>query len=168
MEFRPSNELVPSPAKIGLVASDKPPILSRADGRAMAYRRLGEGPIVVCLAGRPGSNALYLEDLGGLDRRHELIVPDMRGTGASDAAESASGYGFGEIAGDFEPLRTYLGLAALSLIAGTTPRAPTATAGRSRDRDHPGRTAATRTARSCGRPRHTHSPARCPSPGPRP
>ncbi|MCC3768657.1 alpha/beta hydrolase, partial [Streptomyces sp. UNOC14_S4] len=47
--------------------------------------REGDGAptTVICLAGGPGRDAAYLGDLGGLDARHRLVIPDSRGTGAS-------------------------------------------------------------------------------------
>ncbi|WP_374230916.1 alpha/beta fold hydrolase, partial [Streptomyces sp. UNOC14_S4] len=61
------------------------------DWMELAYRTLGprerEGDgaptTVICLAGGPGRDAAYLGDLGGLDARHRLVIPDSRGTGAS-------------------------------------------------------------------------------------
>lgn len=91
--------------------------IERADGRAMAVRRLGVGPPLVCLAGGPGANARYLEDLAGLDAAHELIIPDSRGTGASAPATLPSGYAFDALAEDVEVLRQHLGSAEIQLLA---------------------------------------------------
>ena len=93
------------------------PVLWGADGRQMAYRRLGHGPPVVCLAGGPGANAEYLEDLGGLSRGYELVVPDARGTGGSAPPEKAAGYWFDELAKDVEALREHLGLEKMTMLA---------------------------------------------------
>ncbi len=91
--------------------------LPRADGRTMTYRRLGHGAPVVCLAGGPGADAEYLEDLGGLDARFELLIPDMRGTGGSAPAASDAGYAFDRLADDVEAFRDHLRLGRLSLLA---------------------------------------------------
>lgn len=92
-------------------------VMWSADGRTMAYRRLGHGPPVVCLAGGPGADAEYLEDLGGLSRDYELVVPDARGTGSSAPPEAAAGYGFDELAKDVEALREHLGLETMTVLA---------------------------------------------------
>ncbi len=91
--------------------------LERADGRTLAYRHLGTGPPVVCLAGGPGADAGYLEDLGGLADEYELIIPDARGTGGSAPPATAAGYGFDEQAKDIEGLRRHLGLETMRLLA---------------------------------------------------
>ena len=83
----------------------------------MAYRRLGHGPPVVCLAGGPGSSAAYLEDLAALDRDYELIVPDWRGTGNSEPALTPVGQGFDVLGSDLEALRDYLGLDVMTALA---------------------------------------------------
>ena len=95
----------------------EPGTLTRADGLPMTYRRAGQGPPVVCLAGGPGADAGYLEDLGALSRTHELIVPDARGTGGSPPPRETAGYGFDRLAADVESLRSHLGLEEMSLLA---------------------------------------------------
>jgi proline iminopeptidase len=97
--------------------ADASATLERADGRTTAYRRLGEGPPLVCLAGGPGADARYLRDLGGLDGGYELIVPDARGTGRSDPARDPAGYAFDALAEDLESLCTHLDLDAISVLA---------------------------------------------------
>lgn len=91
--------------------------LSRADGLQMAYRVLGSGPPVVCVPGGPGADADYLEDLGGLSRHFQLIIPDMRGTGESAPARTPGGYGFATLAEDLDALRDHLGIERMSLLA---------------------------------------------------
>jgi proline iminopeptidase len=92
-------------------------MLRRGDGRGLPYRRFGHGQPVVCLAGGPGANAEYLEDLAGLDRDHELIVPDWRGTGDSEPALTATGQGFDVLSNDLENLRGHLGFDAMNVLA---------------------------------------------------
>ena len=88
--------------------------MTRADGRSMAVRLQGAGPPLVCLAGGPGADAHYLEDLGGLAVHRTLVVPDARGTGRSDPSDA---YGFDVIADDVEALRRHLGFETVALAA---------------------------------------------------
>lgn len=91
--------------------------VTRADGLDMTYRLLGQGPPLVCLGGGPGADAAYLEDLGGLSRTHQLIVPDARGTGDSAPPQQPAGYGFDHLAEDVESLRSHLGFDTMRLLA---------------------------------------------------
>ncbi|WP_055586755.1 alpha/beta fold hydrolase [Peterkaempfera griseoplana] len=92
------------------------------DGTPLAYRTLGPeagrpaAPPLVCLAGGPGRDAAYLEDLGGLDRDLPLVLPDLRGTGESRAATDPAGYSFPRLAEDVEALRAHLGLERFALL----------------------------------------------------
>ncbi|WP_377271141.1 alpha/beta fold hydrolase [Peterkaempfera sp. SMS 1(5)a] len=92
------------------------------DGTPLAYRTLGPAvdhpaaPTLVCLAGGPGRDAAYLEDLGGLDRELPLVLPDLRGTGESVAATDPAGYSFPRLAEDVEALREHLGLERFALL----------------------------------------------------
>jgi proline-specific peptidase len=90
--------------------------MTTADGRTLAYRRLGSGPKLVCHPGGPGFSSRYLADLGGLDRELELILLDPRGTGESDPAADPRGYLIEDYAGDVEELREHLGLEQLNLL----------------------------------------------------
>ena len=83
----------------------------------MAYRHLGHGPPIVCLAGGPEADARYLEDLGGLDHDYELIVPDSRGTGDSEPPLTLAGHGFDVLARDVEALRLHDGLEKMTVLA---------------------------------------------------
>ncbi|MGW2187199.1 alpha/beta fold hydrolase [Streptomyces sp. NPDC001719] len=92
------------------------------DSTEQAYRVLpardgGGGETVVCLAGGPGRDAAYLGDLGGLDARHTLVIPDSRGTGASPPSPDPGGYAFPALAEDLEALRRHLGLERFALLA---------------------------------------------------
>src|SRR5512142_7293 len=90
--------------------------LTTADGRALAYRRVGAGPTLVCHPGGPGFSSRYLADLGGLDRELELILLDPRGTGESDPAADPRGYLIEDYAADVDELREHLGLERLNLL----------------------------------------------------
>jgi pimeloyl-ACP methyl ester carboxylesterase len=87
--------------------------LTTADGRTLAYRRLGSGPTLVCHPGRPGFSSLYLANLGGLDEALELVLLDPRGTGGSDPAAD---YQIDDYADDLEELRAHLGLEQMQLL----------------------------------------------------
>ncbi|MFH8810622.1 alpha/beta fold hydrolase [Streptomyces hygroscopicus] len=92
------------------------------DETELAYRILpardgSAGPPLICLAGGPGRDAAYLGDLGGLNARHTLVIPDSRGTGDSPPAADASGYAFPGLAEDLEALRRHLGLDRFALLA---------------------------------------------------
>jgi proline iminopeptidase len=90
--------------------------LTTADGRVLAYRRLGSGPTLVCHPGGPGFSSLYLSNLGGLDEELELVLLDPRGTGGSDPAAEADGYRIDDYADDLEELREHLGLEEMQLL----------------------------------------------------
>jgi proline iminopeptidase len=90
--------------------------LTTADGRRLAYRRTGQGPILVCHGGGPGFSSLYLADLGGLDEHVELVLLDPRGTGASDRPVDSSGYAIADYTSDLEELREHLGLERMSVL----------------------------------------------------
>ena len=91
--------------------------LERTDGRTLAVRSFGTGPPLLALAGGPGANAAYLEDLGGLDTDHRLLVPDARGTGRSEPAADDTGHGFAQLALDIETIRDAFGLAHIDIVA---------------------------------------------------
>jgi proline iminopeptidase len=92
------------------------------DGAEIAYRDTGgegpaTGPTLVALAGGPGRDAAYLGDLGGLDRRYRLVVPDSRGTGDTPPPADPAAYAFPRLAEDLEALRRTLGLDRFALLA---------------------------------------------------
>ncbi|MGI8450347.1 MAG: alpha/beta fold hydrolase [Streptosporangiaceae bacterium] len=86
------------------------------DGAKLAYRRSGSGPPLVCLPGGPGLDPRYLGDLGGLGRSRELILPDIRGTGGSEAPADPAAYRCDRIARDVEALRAELSLERMDLL----------------------------------------------------
>ncbi len=90
--------------------------LTTADGRRLAYRRIGSGPTLVCHGGGPGFSGLYLRDLGGLDEHLELILLDPRGTGESDRPADPRAYSIEDYANDVEELRRDLGLERINLL----------------------------------------------------
>jgi pimeloyl-ACP methyl ester carboxylesterase len=90
--------------------------LKTADGRTLAYRRSGSGPMLVCHPGGPGFSSSYLADLGGLDEELELVLLDPRGTGESDPARDPAGYVIDDYVSDLEELRAHLGLARMLLL----------------------------------------------------
>src|SRR3954470_2124009 len=61
------------------------PHSSPVDGFSLAYDRTGEGPPVVLLHGWPGSRADYRDVVPLLADSADVVVPDLRGFGESDA-----------------------------------------------------------------------------------
>jgi pimeloyl-ACP methyl ester carboxylesterase len=93
------------------------PVLSTHDGTQLAYRVLGEGTPVVCLAGGPMRDSVYLGDLGGLADRVQLIILDCRGTGKSPPPPDPATYRCDHLVADVEALREHLGLDEVNLLA---------------------------------------------------
>ena len=60
------------------------------DGFRLAYDRAGSGPPVVALHGWPGSRRDYREVAARLADEVDLVVPDLRGFGASERHEAAT------------------------------------------------------------------------------
>jgi len=89
------------------------PAFNTADGRTLTYRRLGEGPPLVCHPGGPGASVLLLDNLGGLDRDLTLVQLSPRGVDGSDPAPS---YGLEDYASDLDELRVHLGLDRMDLF----------------------------------------------------
>jgi pimeloyl-ACP methyl ester carboxylesterase len=90
--------------------------LTTADGRTLAYRRVGSGSTLVCHGGGPGFSALYLGDLGGLDRHLELVLLDPRGTGRSDRPDDPRAYAIQDYVDDLEELRRHLRVERINLL----------------------------------------------------
>jgi len=90
--------------------------LTTADGRTLAYRRLGSGPTLVCHPGGPGFSSRYLSNVGGLDAELELVLLDPRGTGGSDPCAEPQAYAIDDYADDLEELREHLGLERMLLL----------------------------------------------------
>jgi pimeloyl-ACP methyl ester carboxylesterase len=93
------------------------PIFSAPDGTALAFRLFGSGgEPVACLPGGPMRAGAYLGDLGGLGARRRLAVPDLRGTGESEAPADPATYRCDRQVEDVEALRKHLGLERLDLL----------------------------------------------------
>jgi proline iminopeptidase len=93
------------------------PRFASYDGTQISYRTLGDGPPLVCLPGGPGRAAGYLGNLGGLDGSRQLILPDMRGVGASADPVDPATCGVDRLVSDVESLREHLGLDRMDLLA---------------------------------------------------
>jgi pimeloyl-ACP methyl ester carboxylesterase len=87
-----------------------------ADGRTLAYRREGSGPVLVCHPGGPGFSSRYLGDLAGLGERCTLILLDPRGTGGSDRPADPLAYTTEDYVADLDELREQLGLDRMALL----------------------------------------------------
>jgi pimeloyl-ACP methyl ester carboxylesterase len=92
------------------------PSLTTADGRTLAWRELGSGPVLVCHPGGPGSSSAYFGDLPELAARRALVLLDPRGTGGSDRPADPSGYDLEQYVADVEALREHLGNERLDLL----------------------------------------------------
>jgi proline-specific peptidase len=86
------------------------------DGRALTYRREGEGPLLVCHPGGPGFSSLCLGDLGGLTESRTLILLDPRGTGGSDLPADERAYATSDYVADMEELRLHLGVEQIDVL----------------------------------------------------
>lgn len=87
------------------------------DGTRLAYRQAGAGQPLICLPGGPMQHSAYLGDLGGLSATRPLVVPDPRGTGASEVPSDPGTYRCDRQVDDVEALRLHLGLARMDLAA---------------------------------------------------
>ncbi len=87
-----------------------------ADGRTLAFRREGSGPILVCHPGGPGFSSRYFADLAGLGDSFELILLHPRGTEGSDRPADSRAYQTEDYVADLESLRDHLGLERMLLL----------------------------------------------------
>lgn len=92
------------------------PTLLADDGTTLAYRLTGDGPLLLCLPGGPGEAAGYFGDLGGLSATRALVLPDLRGTGASTIPADPASYRIDRLVPDVEALRRHLGLEQVDLL----------------------------------------------------
>ncbi|MEV6348625.1 alpha/beta hydrolase [Actinoplanes sp. NPDC051851] len=86
------------------------------DGIRLALHRTGSGTPLLCLPGGPMQAGAYLGDLGGLGEHHELLIPDLRGTGSSAVPEDTASYRCDRLVDDVEALREHLGLESVDLL----------------------------------------------------
>jgi proline iminopeptidase len=86
------------------------------DGTKIAYRLLGAGRPLVCLPGGPARASEYLGDLGGLAGSRQLVLPDMRGTGASADAADTDSYRCDRLVADVEGLHAHLGFERIDVL----------------------------------------------------
>jgi pimeloyl-ACP methyl ester carboxylesterase len=91
------------------------PSFATADGRTLAYREDGRGPVLVGHPGGPGFSSRYFDDLAGLARDRTLVLLDPRGTGGSSAPPDGS-YTIDDYVSDVEELRGHLGLDRIDLL----------------------------------------------------
>jgi len=87
-----------------------------ADGRVLAYRREGSGPLLVCHPGGPGFSSRYFGDLAGLGQSFTLTLVDPRGTGGSDRPADPRAYTTEDYVADLDQLRDHLGLERMLLL----------------------------------------------------
>ncbi|GHA23248.1 hydrolase [Streptomyces spiroverticillatus] len=87
------------------------------DGTELAFHVRGEGAPLLCLPGGPMRASVYLGDLGGLSRHRQLILLDLRGTGASATPADPATYRCDRQVEDVEALRVHLGLDRVDLLA---------------------------------------------------
>jgi len=90
--------------------------LTTSDGRTLAFRREGRGPVLVCHPGGPGFSSLYFGDLAGLADRFTLIMLNPRGTDGSSRPADRRAYATHDYVADLEELREHLGLDEMCLL----------------------------------------------------
>ncbi|WP_326724535.1 MULTISPECIES: alpha/beta hydrolase [unclassified Streptomyces] len=93
------------------------PAFTAPDGTELAYHVMGEGEPLLCVPGGPMRASAYLGDLGGLSRHRQLVVLDLRGTGASGIPADPATYRCDRQVTDVEALRAHLGLDRVDLLA---------------------------------------------------
>ncbi|MEZ0064739.1 pimeloyl-ACP methyl ester carboxylesterase [Streptacidiphilus sp. MAP12-20] len=95
------------------------PTFPAPDGTRLAYRTVGEGGPLICLAGGPMRASAYLGDLGGLPTAagRSPVLLDLRGTGESEAPADPSSYRADRQVDDVEALRVHLGLERIDVLA---------------------------------------------------
>ncbi|MER5641271.1 alpha/beta hydrolase [Kitasatospora sp. NPDC002227] len=87
------------------------------DGTRLAYHLLGSGEPLLVLPGGPMRASAYLGDLGGLSAHRQLVLLDLRGTGASAEPADPATYRCDRQVEDVEALRAHLGLEQVDLLA---------------------------------------------------
>ena len=92
------------------------PVFPAADGTQLAYHTRGAGAPLICLPGGPMRASAYLGDLGGLSRHRQLVMLDLRGTGASAVPADPSSYRCDRLVDDVVALQDHLGLEGADLL----------------------------------------------------
>jgi proline iminopeptidase len=89
------------------------------DRAELAYQDLGVGPTLLVVPGGPARDAAYLGDLVGLASATErrLVVPDLRGTGASQPFTDAVTHRADRLAADVGSLVDHLRMAPTDVLA---------------------------------------------------
>jgi pimeloyl-ACP methyl ester carboxylesterase len=90
--------------------------LTTADGRVLIYRKMGNGPMLVCHPGGPGFSSLFFGDLAGLWERFTLVLLNPRGTGGSGRPADSRAYQVDDYVSDLEELRVHLRLERMMLL----------------------------------------------------
>ncbi|MEU8697212.1 alpha/beta hydrolase [Streptomyces sp. NPDC048680] len=93
------------------------PTFHTYDGTELAYHLEGQGTPLICLPGGAMRASAYLGRLGGLDDRRQLVLLDLRGTGASALPDDPATYRCDRMVDDVEALREHLGLERIDLLA---------------------------------------------------
>ncbi|MGW0613211.1 alpha/beta fold hydrolase [Streptomyces sp. NPDC002788] len=93
------------------------PIFHAPDGTALTCHLRGEGEPLVVLPGGPMRASAYLGDLGGLDAHRQLVLLDLRGTGASEVPADPATYRCDRLVNDVEALRLHLSLERMDVLA---------------------------------------------------
>ncbi|MBH1938856.1 alpha/beta hydrolase [Streptomyces sp. AV19] len=93
------------------------PTLTAADGTELAYHVMGEGEPLLCLPGGPMRASAYLGNLGGLSRRRQLVMLDLRGTGDSGIPGDPATYRCDRQVDDVEALRDHFGWDRVDVLA---------------------------------------------------
>ncbi|MBL1098556.1 alpha/beta fold hydrolase [Streptomyces coffeae] len=93
------------------------PALTAADGTELAYHITGEGKPLLCLPGGPMRASAYLGDLGGLSKRRQLVMLDLRGTGDSRVPRDPATYRCDRQVDDVEALRDHFGWDSVDVLA---------------------------------------------------
>ncbi|MGA2999540.1 alpha/beta fold hydrolase [Bradyrhizobium sp.] len=86
-----------------------------ANGIKFHYAEAGEGPPVVLLHGFPETSYAWRYQIEALKTRYRLIVPDLRGYGATDKAPT--GYDKRTMANDIRALMSELGIERAAIVA---------------------------------------------------
>ncbi|MFI6938798.1 alpha/beta fold hydrolase [Streptomyces sp. NPDC050418] len=93
------------------------PTFEAPDGTRLAYRTIGSGEPLICVPGGAMRASEYLGELGGLAGERQLVLLDLRGTGASAAPADPATYRCDRQVADIEALRAHLGLDRVDLLA---------------------------------------------------